>query len=171
MFLEKIEEKSFTLIELLVVIAIIGLLSSVVLVALKGAKNKARYAQAQQEIKQFTRMAVIAQGETGKTLLRITGSGCSDCVCRGRNIQSLADSDSCVKNWSNALSKIDAAASVGDLAKIGRDPWGSPYGLDENEHEFSSSDCRYDTIRTAGEDGRLGTSDDYAVNIPHILCP
>ena len=42
MFSENINSKSFTLIELLVVIAIIGLLSSVVLVSMKGTRGKAK---------------------------------------------------------------------------------------------------------------------------------
>jgi len=164
--------KGFTLIELLVVIAIIGLLSSIVLVSLKSARDKAKYAKAQQEIQQFVKVAVIAQGQTGKTLLQITGNGCSDCVCRGRNIQGIPDSDSCVVNWYNALAKIQEASGVTEsLVQIRRDGWNSPYGLDENELEFGPSDCRYDTIRSAGPDGVLYTSDDYSVNIHHIICP
>ena len=46
-------EKAFTLIELLMVIAIIGLLASMLLVSLKGARMKARDAVRMAEISQF----------------------------------------------------------------------------------------------------------------------
>ena len=47
-------KKGFTLIELLVVIAIIGLLSSIAVVSLNGARAKARDAKRVSDVKQLS---------------------------------------------------------------------------------------------------------------------
>lgn len=56
-------KNSFTLIELLVVVAVIGLLASVVLVSMKGARAKARDAQRKQDINQIEKALLLYWNE------------------------------------------------------------------------------------------------------------
>ncbi len=64
MFTEK--HKAFTLIELLVVIAIIGLLSSIVMVSLKGARDKAKNAKRLSDIKEYATVFELAYDQNGE---------------------------------------------------------------------------------------------------------
>ena len=170
--MSSLRKTGFTLIELLVVIAIIGLLATIVMVSLNSARNKAKTAKSQADIQQFVQVAAIAQGEAGKTVLQITGNGCSDCPCRGLNKQNVADSDSCAINWYNVLSTIQSASGLAGLTQMKRDGWGAPYCIDENEWEFNNSDCRYDNVSSAGPDGICETADDVGYSyIPHVFCP
>ncbi|MFH1780388.1 MAG: type II secretion system protein [Candidatus Nealsonbacteria bacterium] len=70
-------KKGFTLIELLVVIAIIGILSSVVLVSMQGARAKARDARRLQDMKQIV-TALQLYFNKYERYPSISGDGCCD---------------------------------------------------------------------------------------------
>jgi len=114
----KNKNKSFTLIELLVVIAVIGLISSIVLVSLKGARQKARIAKAQQEIRQIVTAMYLFQDKYGQ--LPPIGDSCPAC------------SNPCDSSWTAV---IDALVNEGLLgSRADKDPWGNYYCYDDNDN-------------------------------------
>ena len=70
-------KKGFTLIELLVVIAIIAILASIVMVAMSGARNKARDARLQGDLSQVRTLAELINDDTGSYASTCSGSGTS----------------------------------------------------------------------------------------------
>jgi prepilin-type N-terminal cleavage/methylation domain-containing protein len=65
MYFQREKKKGFTLIELLIVIAIIGILSSIVLVNLSSARNKARDSAIKAEARSFASLMRLEESETG----------------------------------------------------------------------------------------------------------
>lgn len=169
------KKKGFSLIELLVVISIIGLLSTLAVVSLNNARRNAQITKAQTELSQIVKAITIAQGETGQYLLTITGSGCSDCSggrVVGFDYRNIPETDPFYARWALSISNIDTASNglANGVKNITRDPWGSPYHLDENEGEGGG--CAHDSLYSNGPDGFIGTADDiYSQTIPYIRCP
>lgn len=79
--MKKSLNKGFTLIELLVVIAIIGILSSVVLVSLNGARTKANAARATSDLSQV--MTAIEMGLADNCTTVSSGPGGVGCNTTG----------------------------------------------------------------------------------------
>jgi len=72
-----VRQKSFTLIELLVVIAVIGLLSSIVLVSLKGVREKAKIAKTKEQIDTIVKAMKTYEIDVGELPPR--GDSCPAC--------------------------------------------------------------------------------------------
>ena len=171
--------KGFSLVELLVVISIIGVLASVVMGSINDARTNAQYSVVKQELKLLHEAALLA--EPGRPLLRATEHHCTMCACRdygggGQDLRNIAESTACFRNWENALEKLadkSVLLNSDTTSRLLRDPWGSPYLLDENELEYDHNPCRQDWLRSAGVDGIIGTSDDYLIRLPFSTnqCP
>lgn len=162
------KRRGFTLIEILVVIAILGVLSAVVLASLNAARSRAGNAAARSDLKQILKAIQIAQAEQNKPLWQITGSGCSDCgTCRtAPDLRNVPTNHACYTTWVNNITAIQNATNgqYTSLTKITRDPWGSPYTIDENEGEVVGNPCaNQDSLRSVGPDGAWGTADDIIV--------
>jgi len=121
--MSKTKEKSFTLIELLVVIAVIGMLSSIVLVSMRGAREKARIAKAQSELNAIWKaMLMYAADHDG--LLPPNGeiSHCCDAFGPGwwGGCSNTPDTCDCLRTR--------LADPVSPYAQIPlKDPWGTCY--------------------------------------------
>jgi len=159
--------KGFTLIELLVVISIIGVLAAVTLASLSDARISAQYVVAEANMRQIEKSLAASDNLNG--LIQITGRGCSGCQCRPASgapadLRNIPSSSLCFTHWQTSLNLInDSTTYFSDVSGFYRDPWGSPYLLDENENEFPADPCRRDRLRTVGADGRLSTADDFII--------
>ncbi len=166
----KNEQKSFTLIELLVVIALIGLLAAIVLVSLAGARERAKRARADAELNQIKKAIILAQFKEDKHLggippnppggpTGITDYWCSECSCRNvGDLSKLGVDHECIVRAKNVFDKLGIPFI--------RDPWGSPYIVDENELEFLDNLCRLDFVRSAGPNRTMPDADDILIFIP-----
>lgn len=162
------KSRGFTLVELLVVMSIIALMSSIMTSAISTARLKAQTGAVRQSMAQFAKAVSVAQGESTKTLYTITGSTCSDCVCRtGADLR--GDAGTCYAGWVNVVTRVQSNSNgiVTNLTNMTRDVWGSPYGVDENQGESGAGSCSStDGLRSVGPDGIWGNSDDIIVALP-----
>lgn len=120
---------------------------------------------------EIAKIAYETKKATQMSLVQITGTGCSMCLCQKKSLKNLSDADPCVQRWKTTISKIcQANEGRSDVPEAFlRDSWGSPYALDENEREFGNGDKRNDQLFSAGPDGLLRTGDDIMINIQNAF--
>lgn len=156
MKMEKIKTAGFTIVELLIVIVVIGILAALVLNTFAGAQDRARAAKVENDVAVLEKAIIAARMQTGQTLMEITGSDDTRCSCpysggTMTDYSTLPKSHGCWITYYDTLDDIGSAAGTNlDQLKTG-DPWGSPYGIDENEGELSANPCRTDSIWSFGK--------------------
>lgn len=109
------------MIELLVVVAIIGILSSVVLTSLNGARAKANIAKAQTDLRQFENAIALLYSDTG---LYPGAQSASPCVQNpeiylNTPAAGLEATDGTFPGWKGPY-----------ISKVSLDPWGTNYHYD-----------------------------------------
>jgi general secretion pathway protein G len=164
------QEEGFSLIELVFVIAIIGFLSSVIIVSISSARERAQYTKAKTDISQIAKLMTVAKGESQRTAIAINGTNNSGLACESiGSIKSLAPSHSCWTAYIAAIGNLNAVTdNIYRINSAPTDPWGSPYLIDENEGQGGL--CYTDHVASAGPDGVPYTSDDVIYNVVDTNC-
>ena len=166
--------QGFSLIELLVVVGMISMIASFILASLQDARLDAQYTKARMEIKQIEGLITTAKLQKQVTTQQLTGSFCTECTCRDKgNIHDLAPTDTCTTNYVSTMTKLNNSTNGFFILKtMPKDPWGSPYLINENEGEvgFPGGTCYTDSIASAGPNGLYYDTDDVVHNIQDAFC-
>lgn len=132
----KNKNRGFTIVELLIVIVVIGILAAIVIVAFSGVQEKSRVQKANTDLNTLVKAIHVARLNSNKTLMGVTGSGCTRCG----GTQAAYDL---------TIDRIGAAAGVNLSSLKSNDPWGNMYVIDENEGEQVANPCIYDGLNVA----------------------
>jgi hypothetical protein len=130
-----------------------------------GDDEAAKIRHAREQLLAIAGVVAEAQRRRGP-VGAITGSRCSDCACRGADLRGADYTNSCMAAWVTILGRLEeAAARRAEAGAMRRDPWGSPFALDENQGEMGDCTAK-DRLRSVGADGLWGTADDIIMDLP-----
>jgi len=149
------KSKGFTLIELLVVVAIIGILATVVLASLGSARDKAREAKNQSNLREIGKLITVAKINTDQSIYNLVptlGTCGNACYC-GTN--GMGDAG-CRTQWETIINAVAVAAGeTGAPSGLYTDPWGLPYAIDPNEGVGGSNYCASDWLYSSMGSGSI----------------
>jgi general secretion pathway protein G len=166
-------ERGFTLIELLVAISIIGLLSSIVLVSMKSAREKANVARVKTDLEQIYKAIMFLEDDTNQRPGGYTTSGCyrEGVVANGNGIQvgsvnaGIVQADGRFSGWNGPYMSANPI-----------DPWGNQYIYDSlyrctgGEYEGGCSAGEWLTVIHSGGPNGSGVNIYDADNIARVFC-
>lgn len=152
----------FTMAEMLVVVGIVTVLSTASIVGVINVSRRAQYERARKDIQDIIGAIELARINSGNRLRTITGTTCSYCQCRLSNgATDTATDTQCWDNYVAAIDDINDRAGTEVIHGYPRDPWGSPYLINENEGEAfggctdtdgDGTACCSDIVGSAGPD-------------------
>lgn len=147
------KKQAFTLVELLAVIIIIGVLSLVIIFAIRQTSFNAKIARKDADLKLILTAIEAKRAENSTILFNITKDWCSACQCisNGNTPQS-----------AGCISRMQTAYQNLGFNQIQLDPWGNPYMIDENELENNS--CGTHDNLYSFQHGNI-------IDIPFYICP
>jgi prepilin-type N-terminal cleavage/methylation domain-containing protein len=145
----KRKQTGFTIVELLIVIVVIAILAAIVIIAYTGVQERSRVSRANADINTLVKAIHLARLNADKTLMGVTGSGCTRCA----GTQAAYD---------QAIDRISTASGMNIANLKAGDPWGNMYVIDENEGEQIANPCVYDGLSVTNGASHSG------LNVPRI---
>lgn len=142
--------RGFSLLEILVTIAIIGFLSTIVIVALRNMRGRAREAEVQTELDQIRKGIIILESDTSRHPNNIVTNPCDGDTEIDLNTceAGLLCTDGSFLNWQGPYLTTN---------ELFTDPWGNPYEFDPD----------YDCSQTANVKGCPNSTSWYRALVSH----
>lgn len=158
--------RGFTIVEILVTIAIIGILAAVIMAHLNDAKEKAKIAKAEAQLKEYRNALTLMAGDTGEwpghqaigTIA--TGTSGNEVWDLSSPQAGLYQTDGLYPNWKGPY-----------IYAIPKDPWDNPYFFDTDYNVATSGPAVWTAVIGSFGPNGVGRNVYDSDNIIEILVP